>query len=312
MGSIFRSIALSGIALYLCSCGSAPQPIPEMKISPSVAKREIDTQGHRGCRGLYPENTVPGFLHALDLGVKTLELDVVITADSVVICSHEPWFSHEITTNPDGTSIEESEERNFAIYRMPLSEVQTYDVGLKPHQRFPDQRKLPAVKPTLQQVIAAADAHAKKTSRPLPYYNIETKTTPEGDAVFHPSPIEFSELLMDVIRESGIENRCTVQSFDPRTLRYIHERYPGISLVFLVENQLTLEENLKILGFTPDIYSPDYTLVTEQTVLECRERGMQLIPWTINEPGDMKAMLGLGVDGIITDYPNRLMPLVRN
>ncbi|MCA1763739.1 MAG: hypothetical protein LC664_12225 [Flavobacteriales bacterium] len=115
----------------------------------NLKKDQIDFQGHRGCRGLYPENTLRGFMHALDLGVTTLEMDVVITKDKKVILSHEPWFSHLISTDSTGRPIDEENERNHAIYQMTFAETQKYDVGQKEHPWFPEQKPIPAQKPLL-------------------------------------------------------------------------------------------------------------------------------------------------------------------
>src|SRR3954471_9017628 len=101
----------------------------------------FDWQGHRGCRGLMPENTIPAMLHAVDLGVSTLEMDAIITKDSQVILSHEPFLNHEITTKPDGTYVNESEERQLNMYQLTYDEISHFDVGMKPHPRFPEQRK---------------------------------------------------------------------------------------------------------------------------------------------------------------------------
>ncbi|MCZ4408153.1 glycerophosphodiester phosphodiesterase [Cryomorphaceae bacterium 1068] len=268
--------------------------------------KKIDFQGHRGCRGLLPENTLPAFKKALDLGVTTLEMDVVITQDEKVILSHEPWFSHEIALDSNGSSISEKDERNHRIFAMTFDEIQAYDVGMKPHPRFPNQAKVKATKPLLSEVFSMAETHATETSRALPYYNIETKSLPEGDGIFHPKPEEFVDLLVAEIKNAGVEDRTVIQSFDVRTLQVAKEKYPEIQLVLLVENTETPEENLKILGFTPDIYSPDYTLVNEGLISFAREKGMKIIPWTVNEREEMVALIEMGVDGLITDYPDRL------
>ncbi len=119
----------------------------------------FDLQGHRGCRGLMPENTIPAMLKAIDLGVNTLEMDVCITKDSQVIVSHEPFFNHEITTKPDGSFVTEAEEKGLNLYRMDYAEIIRYDVGLKPHPRFTQQQKIAAVKPRLVDLIDAVDAY---------------------------------------------------------------------------------------------------------------------------------------------------------
>lgn len=290
--------------LFLAGCG--PSEIKEDKVNKERKEiNELDLQGHRGCRGLYPENTLEGFIHALDLGVTTLEMDVVITKDRKVLLSHEPWFSHEISTDSSGNSIFKANERDHAIFSMTFAETQNYDVGQKGNPRFPDQKKIAAQKPLLVNVISASEAHAKKTGRPLPFYNIETKCHPAGDDVFHPGPEEFSDLLMGVVAQNGIKDRTIVQSFDVRTLQYIRENYPETKLALLIENDHDPEENLNNIGFTPEIYSPDYELVDAALVEFCRERKMELIPWTVNDLDEMQKLINLGVDGIISDYPDK-------
>jgi len=293
--------------LFLAGCETSEKKAGtvEKENRENKEAKSLDLQGHRGCRGLYPENTLTGFIHALDLGVTTLEMDVVITKDKKVILSHEPWFSHLISTDSTGSSIDEENERSHAIYQMTYAETQKYDVGQKEHPWFPEQQSIPAQKPLLKAVIAKADAHAKETGRPLPHFNIETKCHPLGDGIFHPDPKEFSELLIGVLSECGIWERATVQSFDVRTLQYIHKKHPDIKLALLIENEMDPEENLNELGFTPDVYSPDYALVSPGLVAYCREHQMELIPWTVNEIDKMQNLINMGVDGIISDYPNK-------
>jgi len=261
----------------------------------------FDYQGHRGCRGLMPENTIPAFLKAIDLHVTTLEMDVVITKDQQVILSHEPFFNHEITTKPDGSFIEEKEERNYNIYQMTYAEIQRYDVGLKPHPRFPHQQKVAVKKPLLSDVIDTVEA-----LRSSMFYNIETKTKPATDGIFHPQPDVFVNLLMDVIKSKHIQNRVIIQSFDVRTLQYLHLKYPNIRTALLIEDfdKKAFDTQLKDLGFVPTIYSPEQSLVTEELVKKCKNLGVKLIPWTVNDANKIDSLKAMGVDGIISDYPN--------
>jgi glycerophosphoryl diester phosphodiesterase len=273
--------------------------------SPLIAG-ELDKQGHRGCRGLMPENTIPAMIKAIELNVTTLEMDVVITKDKKVILSHEPWFGRDITTKPDGTFMGEREERRFNIYWMTYEETQTFDVGLKPHPRFPNQEKIKVTKPLLSDVIDAVNKEMMTRKRSPVRYNIETKTNPAGDAVFHPKPDEFIELLMGVIKDKGIEDVVNIQSFDFRTLQYLHEKYPSIKTAILIEDfdKRTFEEQIKRLGFTPTTYSPHFSLVNESLVKKCHDKNIKLIPWTVNDRTRIDELLKVGVDGIITDYPN--------
>ena len=266
---------------------------------------DFDKQGHRGCRGNMPENTIPAMLHALDLGVTTLEMDIVFTKDSIAILSHEPFFNHEITTKSDGNFIEEKEEKNFNIFRMTFAETQQYDVGLKPHLRFPQQQKIAAHKPSLAAMFDSVKAYMLKSKRPFPCFNIETKTTPLTDNIYHPAPPEFVELLIKLIKEKQMEEFVMIQSFDMRTLQYLHEHYPSIPTVLLIEDfdKRTLDVLLKALGFTPTVYSPHYSLVNEQLIKNCHRQNIKVVPWTVNEKNKIMELKKLGVDGIISDYP---------
>ena len=271
-----------------------------------VVKDSFDIQGHRGCRGLMPENTVPAMIRALDLGVTTLEMDVVVTKDKKVLVSHEPWFGSDITTKPDGTFIKTGEAMQYNIYQMNYDEVKKYDVGMKPHPRFPNQEKIKAIKPLLSDLIDSIAENMKIRRRPFPNFNIETKCLPAGDGRFHPKPDEFIELLMAVIKEKQIEERVIIQSFDFRTLKYLHDRYPSIKTAMLIEDsdEDDFEGQLKRLGYTPGIYSPNYELVDEKLVKQAHGKGMKIIPWTVNDKKEIKKLQKMGVDGIITDYPN--------
>ena len=267
---------------------------------------EFDKQGHRGSRGLMPENTWPAMKTALGFGVTTLEMDVVITKDKKVVLSHDPWFAQDITTKPDGSYMGPREERKFNIYWMTYDQVKTFDVGLKPHPRFPRQEKIPAIKPLLSDVVDSVRQYMMTRRRPFPRYNIETKTNPEFDGVFHPKPEEFVDLLMEVITKEGIADFVTIQSFDSRTLQYLHRKYPSIQTALLIEegDKRKLDEQVTTLGFTPSIYSPAYQLVTDKLVQQCHRQNMKIIPWTVNTKEEIEKLKTMGVDGIITDYPD--------
>lgn len=271
-----------------------------------VSQTEFDKQGHRGCRGLMPENTIPAMIEAIGLGVTTLEMDVVITKDKKVILSHEPWMEADIATKPTGEYVTAAEAKSLNIYQMNYAEVRKYDVGMKPHPRFPGQKKLKAYKPLLSEVIDNVNEDMKTRRRPFPFYNIETKATSKGDNINHPVPEEFVELLMAVIMSKGIEEQVIIQSFDFRTLQYLHKKYPSIKTAALVEatDKRNIETLIKDLGFTPTIYSPAYQLVNAAAISACHEKGIKIIPWTVNDKAKIEELKKMGVDGIITDYPD--------
>lgn len=290
-------ILLTGLVLFSCI------PIKQNKMNRNYS---FDWQGHRGARGLVPENTIPAMYKAIDLGATTLEMDVVITKDKQVLLSHEPFFNHEIASKPDGNAVTIQEEKQLNIFQMSYAATQRYDVGLRGNARFPKQHKMAITKPLLLQVIDSADAYARQQHKPLPFYNIETKTQATTDGVFHPDPKTFVDLLVSIIQHKKITDRVTIQSFDIRTLQYLHEQYPAIPTALLIEgdDKRSLQQQLSELGFTPYAYSPHYSLVNAAMVADCKKQNMQLIPWTVNNLDEMKRLRKLGVNGIISDYPN--------
>ncbi len=299
---------IPAMLVLVCSCSGSKktQNTGMATAKPLYTPETFDKQGHRGCRGLMPENTIPAMIHALGMGVTTLEMDVVFTKDKKMILSHEPFFNHEISTKPDGSLVTVKEESSLNIYQMDYAEVQRYDVGLKPHPRFPRQEKMKAVKPLLADVFEAVKQYMMLARRPFPYYNIETKTQPLTDTIYHPGPAEFVDSLMTLIREKQLEEHVIIQSFDFRTLQYLHLHYPSIKTAMLIEDydKRTLEEQLKALEFTPTIYSPAYQLVNETLLKKCHALNMKVIPWTVNEKTKIDELKKMGVDGIITDYPD--------
>ena len=271
----------------------------------------IDLQGHRGCRGLMPENTIAAMLEALKWGVTTLELDVVITKDKQVLLSHEPYMNLEIATPPSGDIKNGSSSKQFNIYEMTYSEVVKWDVGMKFNPRFPEQQKLQVQKPLLKDVIEVVE-HFIKTNKLKPVaYNIETKMSPDTDNLYHPDPKEFVSLLSKVVIDGGIADRTTIQSFDPRSLIELHAKKAPFQLSFLIEDtdKKTATEVIGLLGFKPDYISPAFSMVDESFVKEFHQHKMKVVVWTVNQEADIKKMALLGVDGIISDYPNRFKVL---
>ncbi len=268
---------------------------------------KFDLQGHRGARGLAPENTLQAFQRALELGVNTLELDLVVTKDKQIVVSHEPWMNADICLDTDGNDIEKANEKSFNIYQMTYEEVKRFDCGSKYNPAFPEQKLELAYKPLLREVLQMADSlrknHGKKVA-----YNIEIKSLPEGDDLFNPKPAEFVKLVMNLLEEETDINRVNLQSFDFRVLKELHKAYPNVKLAALVYNT-DFDTALNDLGFEPEIYSPYFPLVNKQQVADAHEKGIKVIPWTVNEVEEMINLLKMGVDGLITDYPDRALKL---
>ncbi|GLU51655.1 glycerophosphodiester phosphodiesterase family protein [Dyadobacter frigoris] len=210
---------------------------------------------------------------------------------------------------PDGSQISKSEEKSLALYKMPYDSIRKFDGGTKPHQRFPEQKKMKTYKPLLSDLIDSVEVYVKKNKLKPVYYNMETKISPQGDGVYNPAPDVFVSLVMDVIKKKKIENRTTIQSFDPRTLQILHKENAKVKLAFLLMNKDSFDDNITKLGFKPDIYSPYYTLVNEELVKKAHENKVLVLPWTVDEEKDMSQLAAYGVDGIITNQPDRMIKL---
>ncbi|MEO1258383.1 MAG: glycerophosphodiester phosphodiesterase family protein [Bacteroidota bacterium] len=264
----------------------------------------FDWQGHRGCRGLLPENTVPAFIHALSFNVSTLELDLAVSKDNQLIVSHEPWMSHHICTKPNGEAVTKKEAMTLRIMEMDYEEIKKYDCGTRGNERFPQQKKMAVYKPSLRDVVEAVNVECEKNQKAVPNYNIEIKSRPEGDNLFHPAPAAFAKMVLDEITDLKIKEKTCVQSFDVRPLQELKKIAPDVTLALLVENEDSFQENIDRLGFQPDIYSCYYKLLKRKHIKKLHRQGIRVIPWTVNNSKDMKKLIRKKVDGIITDYPN--------
>ena len=271
---------------------------------------EIDIQGHRGARGLMPENTIPAFIHALELGVHTLEMDLAVTSEGQIVVSHEPWMHQDICLDPYGREFSAAEAMSYNIHQMTYEEVKQFDCGQKVHPDFPRQHKLNATKPLLREVIEVCEAYWKNTFRNPPHYNLEIKRRTGYDGIYHPSAEEFVELTIGLLQNKEVHERSCIQSFDLETLHYLNRTYPKQTLAYLVAREHNVRKNLAKLDFKPDIYSPDYRLLDELAVEYLHSQQIRVIPWTVNKIDDMRHMMNIGVDGIITDFPDRLIALV--
>jgi glycerophosphoryl diester phosphodiesterase len=271
----------------------------------TASAQSFDIQGHRGCRGLMPENSIPGFLKALDIGVTTLELDVVISADGKVVVSHDPYMSARFCVNELGVAINKNKEKEINIFRMDYGDVKNFDCGVIGHPDFPEQVKMSVYKPLLTEVIHTCEEHVKNSGRQEVMYNIELKSTPSGDNVYHPEPELFTRLVYDVLKDLLPPERVIIQSFDLRILQFWKMKYPGYQLAFLMSESKSASKVIEQLGFAPDIFSPHFRKVNQSVVDEWHQLSVKVIPWTINDIAEMKKMVALGIDGLITDYPDR-------
>lgn len=287
----------------------------------------FDLEGHRGARGLRPENTLAAFAHASSLGVTTLEMDLAVTRDGVLVISHDPFLNPDLVRGPDGRWLA---TKGPAIRTLTLAEVKRYDIGrLNPDSRyaqlFPLQRPVDGERfPTLVEVFDLVRASGK----PL-RLNIETKITPtSADETVDPDT--FARLVAEAVRGAKFESRVTIQSFDWRTLVALKQRAPEIETACLssetdsmdtvqrksaatspwlagldlAKHDGSLPRLVKAAGCA--VWSPFWRNVTPSLVAESTALGVKVLPWTVNDPADMARLIDMKVDGLITDYPDRL------
>jgi len=322
--------AVVGLTLMLagaCMAGPATGAEP-------AANAAFDLQGHRGARGLAPENTLAGFTRALAIGVSTLELDCGVTKDGVLVVSHDRLLSPDHTRGADGRFLDTA---GPAIVDLTYEELRQYDVGrIKPGSEyaaaFPEQVPVDGERiPRLADVFALVERSGNRTVR----FNIETKIDPARPEQTV-SPLGFARALSQAIRDAGMVSRVTVQSFDWRTLRLLGALDPEIALVALTDQQPD-EDTIEIGkpgasawlgeldvddhgGSVPKLvqalgaktWSPHARDLTPALVIEAHSLGLAVVPWTVNEPKDMALVLALGVDGLITDYPDRLRAVLES
>lgn len=267
----------------------------------------IGVQGHRGCRGLLPENSLPAFEKAVALGVNTLELDLAISKDKQVVVSHEPFMSRFYCLKPNGEEISINQDLAFNFYEMDYDSIKLFDCGTKQHPRFPQQKNMKAHKPLLSEVFKLSDALNSEIR-----YNIEIKAKPEYDNIYTSEPKEYVALVLKVIDEYNIGERCNLQSFDIRILEEIKRQAPSMTQALLVDENEVIADKLNALSFKPEIISPYFQLLTKDMVAQYQKEGYSIIPWTVNEKEDMHTVISYGVNSIITDYPDVLIGILND
>ena len=286
----------------------------------------FDLQGHRGARGLAPENTLAAFERALEIGVSTLELDIAITADGVPVISHEPALFEAITRDAQGQWLK---ERGPLIRSMTLAQLQVFDVGRSNPEsaygkQFPDQVPRDGQRiPTLASLFRLVNEYGATGVA----FNIETKIFP-GKPDDTAPPEVFVSTLLATIREAGMTQRVSVQSFDWRTLQLVQKLAPGLRTVYLstqgrnsnvadgrwtagmlLPQYPSVAHMVKAAGGA--VWSPNFSDIQADAVKGAQALGLKVIPWTVNNPPDIERLIGWGVDGLISDYPDRVRERMR-
>lgn len=282
-------------AIYPCSSQKA-----------ITSKRIIEVQGHRGDRGNFPENSIPAFISAVKKGAAVVELDVVISKDQKVVVSHEPFMSSQYMLDTEGKPITKDKEKSYNLYEMTYDSIRKFDGGSKGNTAFPMQQKQKTYKPLLSEMIDSVEQYIAKNNLKPVRYNIEIKSEKSDYGKRQPEPEVFADLVMKIIKEKGIEKKINIQSFDPTVLNVMHKRYSKTKIAYLV-GEGGIAKNLSLLNFKPEIYSPHYKLLNKTEVDSLRLMKIKIIPWTVNEDQAIDNMIQLEVDGIITDYPEKVL-----
>lgn len=271
----------------------------------------IDLQAHRGGAGLMPENTFTSMKNALDLGVNTLEMDLQISADGKVVVSHDNYFHYRCSIRPDGSPVEKGEPREY-LYTMPYDSIAKYEVGLKTWEQWPQKALVSEHVPLVSDLIDFTEKYAREKHLGLPGYNIEIKSSRgEGEGTLWPEYKYFCDTCIPLLLSKKLGKRLIVQTFDVRSMEYIREKWPGVTLSFLTKRDPDVGEILSRVSFSPEWWSPHFSVVTPENVALCHSRGIKVVPWTVDEPEDIRRMAECGVDAIISNYPDRLVELLR-
>ena len=272
----------------------------------------VDVQAHRGGAGLWPENTFTSMIKAVEMGVNTLELDLQISQDGKVVVSHDAYFNSRYATRPDGSEVKSEDPKEY-LYTMPYSTISKYDVGKRPSPVWPGKEQSPAIKPLATELIDSVENYVKANGLDPMRYNIEIKSRRGKDEGKNwPEYHEFVDKCMELFLSKNLGDRLVVQCIDPRALNYMHEKYPQVKLSYLIRKMDTdWDTYMGRLNFTPDWLSPEFVIVDQTMVDNCRKAGIRLVPWTVDNEADIRRILDLHVDAIITNYPDRVLKITR-
>ena len=293
------------LLLFVCLCLSTCTTFKKNRNSSSFKASQVLIIGHRGYAGKLPENSLEGFIRAVKKGADGIELDVVISKDKKVVVSHEPYMASDYMATPNGSAIAHHDEKKFNLYKLPYADIKTFPLGVRRSMRFPSQKRNKTYKPLLSEVFEKVEENLVKNDLESIIYLVEIKSDPKDYGIFQPFPAEFVELVIDVVKEKNLLKNVIFQSFDTEVLNELHKRYPEVQTSFLVKNG-DPEHNLKLLNFTPQIYAPYYKLVLDtKFVNDLHQRGIKVIVWTVNSTKNVEMLTNFGVDGIISDFPQK-------
>lgn len=256
--------------------------------------------GHRGCRGLYPENSLEAFEHAINLNVDGIEWDVVVSKDKDLIISHEPYLDGGYCLNKEGSTISGSEGKKINFYQLSTKEIQEFDCGSKTYSKFPEQKKIRTYKPTVQEAFQKLDLKDKTI-----LFEVKSETKDYG--IYQPEPGEFADIIAREIANYEYKENIIFMCFDPKLLEELHKILPDFRYVYLTYKPFTsVKTFLKEISFTPYALGMYYPTIRKRDVKTLHKKAVNIFAWTVNKDSQSNKLIRYGVDGIITDFPDRI------
>jgi glycerophosphoryl diester phosphodiesterase len=263
-----------------------------------MLSQEVQYFGHRGCRGLYPENTVEGFKKAINLGVDGIELDVVVNKDKQLVISHEGYMSSTICLDSLGNKIDNEKQHN--LYKMAQSEIEKYDCGTLAHPKFTEQRNVTEKKPLLRDFFRQTDL-----SKTVILFEIKSEKGDEG--IFQPSVEEYVEIILRELNDFQWKKNIIFMSFDARILNEINRQTQEYRMVYLTYLPFrSVKKFLKDIDFKPHALGMFFPTIKKRKVKKAQRMGIRIFAWTVNDASKSQKLVKMGVTGIITDYPDRV------
>jgi glycerophosphoryl diester phosphodiesterase len=263
----------------------------------SLSQNTVMVVGHRGCRGVMPENTIESFRESIKRGVDGIEWDVVVNGDGQLVISHEPYFHRDFCQDPQGNDIQD--ESIYNIFKMSQDEIDGFDCGTKFYQNFPDQQKMKTTKPLLADVVKSLPEIKRKRI----FFEIKSDESEYGKS--QPFPSDYAELILNEVKEYGLAS-IRYMSFDKNILEELHKIDPKLNLVYLSEKK-AIKKSLEQLSFKPNSVGLYYKTINKRNIDLLREQNIGVYAWTVNNADEAHEMMDFSIDGIITDYPRRII-----
>jgi glycerophosphoryl diester phosphodiesterase len=265
----------------------------------AVMGQDYKIFGHRGCRGILPENTIVGFQKALDLGADGIEWDVVVNKDQQLVISHEPYMDATYCLDSTGADFSKSQQADYNIYKMNQQQVESFDCGSKVHPKFLEQKLEPSVKPLLQDAFRALDLSETTVL-------FEVKSEEKDYGVFQPQPAEYAKLIYNEVKNFKHKENLIYMCFDPNLLNELHKLMPDAKYIYLTYKPFKgIENHINDIDFKPYALGMYFRTIRKKGVKKARENGVEIFAWTVNKQSDYDRMVRYDVGGIITDFPDK-------